>query len=75
MRTFPSRIRARLPPEILTLGTCTEAVGATVVSTRFISDVNAAAHARLGGNIAWLVSLVLGGEGCYVGAVGIVACC
>lgn len=56
-------------------GALAEAVSATVISVRLIGEIDAAAHARLHGDIAWCIRLVLGGECCYIGAIRVIACC
>ena len=69
MWAFPCRIGAALSPEKLVVWAIAETVGATVVCRGTWVKIDAAAHARLGGDIAWLVRFVVGIEFCHVGAV------
>ena len=69
MWAFPRRIGAALSPEKLVIWTIAEAVGAAVVLGGTSVKIDAAAHARLGGDIAWLVGLVGWVEFSHVGTV------
>ena len=75
MRTPPRRIRAALSPEIHIIWTIAQPVRSTMVPSRFVADVDAAAHTRLGTGVAWLVRDAGGTVLCHVGAVLEVTCC
>ena len=75
MWAFPRRIRAALSPEELVIWAIAKAVGAAVVLGSTGVKVDAAAHACLGGDVAWLVGFVGRVEFGHVGAVLVVACC
>ena len=69
MWAFPCRIGAALSPEKLVIWAITEAIGAAVVLGGTSIKVDAAAHARLGSDVAWLVGFVGRVELCHIGTV------
>ena len=74
MGTLPAGIRTTFPPQIRIVWTIAQPICSTVVPTRFVADVDAAAHTRLGTGVAGLVRYATGTVLCDIGAILEIAC-